>query len=318
MENQTFLLRDASENEKIVDLAKNNYAQLQVGQMVKVPIKKPKIKTVQIPSVQSKPKSSANLAALEERKNRMALLFEMGAISRKEKEAAEREYESARAAQSSETESFAAPQMSQEVEYEIEYVDQLQPTPPEILNGAQLAIKQAELSLNVARQESQQTEVIAPVDGTIYYSIAVDDEVQAGSVVARVGDNRELWIEAEVTENQFEKISLGKLVSYVIEGNKLSGTVIEKIEPTAEEEIKVEEKIETTENSPPQTAENVEENSQTAQNVQQPAENSTENIQNVDKENPELKDKYIIKFSLPTERNFECKPNINVAVTIKN
>ena len=32
-------------------------------------------------------------------------------------------------------------------------------------------------------------------------------------------------------------------------------------------------------------------------------------------ENPDRKDKYIVKFSMPA--NFECKPNTNVAVTVK-
>ena len=313
--------------EKAVDLAKSNYAQLQVGQMVKVPVRKPKIKTVQVPRPSTQPaqssRSSANLAALEERKNRMELLYEMGAISRKEMEAAVKEYELAKAA----AESAPNPEIPQssestEIEYEIEYIEQLQPTPPEILNGAQLAIKQAELSLNVARQESQQTEVTAPVDGTIYYSVAVDDEVQAGNVVARVGDSRELWLEAEVTESQFDKLSLGKLVSYVIDGNNLTGTIIEKIEPKSEEELAIEaaetvESLEIPEPTEPKTSvegENPVQESATPSNPNDVAANKTP-AKPVVEDNPERKDKYIVKFSMPA--NFDCKPNTSVAVTIK-
>lgn len=319
--------------EKAVDLAKSNYAQLQVGQMVKVPVRKPKVKTVQVPRPSTTPSSSTgaskNLAALEERKNRMELLFEMGAISRKEMEAAVKEYELAKAAAESapvaDTPQFSE---SSEIEYDIEYVEQLQPTPPEILNGAQLAIKQAELSLNVARQEAQQTDIIAPVDGTIYYSVAADDEIQAGDVVARVGDSREVWLEAEVTEEQFNRLSLGKLVSYVIDGNNLTGTIIEKIEPKPAEEAPAE--IVESLDAPPVTTESTEANldnqsSPQEQKVPVEGETTTQNNQeNIsvepkvsDNENPEHKDKYIVKFSLPYVRNFECKPNTSVAVTVK-
>ena len=367
--------------ESAVDQAKKNYAQLEVGQMVKVPIRKPKVKTIQVPGSTTTQRSStrsgnsaASLAALEERKNRMELLYEMGAISRKEMEAAVREYELAKAAAGSSTETestIETPPTTQEViEYEIEYVDQLQPTPPEILKGAQLAIKQAELSLNVARQEAQQTEVVAPVDGVIYYGVEVDEEIKAGDVVARVGDSNELWLEAEVTESQFEKISLGKLVSYSINGNKLTGTVIEKIAPSNEEVTtdQIEKPIESVEN--PATNESVQpEVNQPAKNedqhngqggpisgikiAQAEAEQSKDNeskdtVTNeildqvvnenqakdqsndqpvdqkidqplnvpVEDQNPALKDKFIVKFSLPAERNFECKPNMTVAVTV--
>ncbi|MBR2179585.1 MAG: HlyD family efflux transporter periplasmic adaptor subunit [Selenomonadaceae bacterium] len=309
--------------EKAVDLAKSNYAQLQVGQMVKVPVRKPKIPTVQTPPVQSNTskKPTKSLAALEERKNRMELLYEMGAVSRQEMEAAVKEYELAKAAAAAPAPEPTAPAANNEVEYEIEYIEQLQPTPPEILNGAQLAIKQAELSLNVARQEAQQTEVVSPVDGIIYYSVEVDEEVEAGNIVARVGDSNELWLEAEVTESQFDKIALGKLVSYIIDGNDLVGTVIEKIAPSPKEEQgSTTESVEVTE--VPAVAE-ASTTSTTDEIVDKQSTDSNTSTVTIDpaqlesNENPERKDKYIIKFSLPAERNFECKPNTNVAVTVK-
>ena len=76
-----------------------------------------------------------------------------------------------------------------------EYVDQFQATPPEVLEGAERAIKQAELSLNVARETAQQTEIIAPVSGIIYYSVEPEKELNAGDIAAKIGDNSELWIE---------------------------------------------------------------------------------------------------------------------------
>ena len=311
--------------EKAVELAKTNYAQLQIGQMVKVPVRKPKVSIVQTSPAQSNAntykKSPKNLAELEDRKNRMELLYEMGAVSRQEMEAAVKEYELAKAAAETPAPAPSAP-ATNEVEYEIEYVEQLQPTPPEILNGAQLAIKQAELSLNVARQEAQQTDVVSPVDGTIYYGVEVDEEVKAGDVVARVGDSNELWLEAEVTESQFDKISLGKLVNYVIDGNNLVGTVMEKIAPSPEE--KTEEVVAApVEVETPTATEVPTPNDATINNTQSPNTNSETSEVTIDparlenNENPDRKDKYIVKFSLPTERNFECKPNTSVSVDVK-
>lgn len=337
------------ELEKAVEAAKANYAQLQIGQMVKVPVRKPKVKPVQAPPVQpttpNTKKSKKSLAALEERKNRLELLYEMGAVSRKEMEAAAREYENAKAAAETSEPAPAAPSTNpNEIEYEIEYIEQLQPTPPEVLNGAQLAIKQAELSLNVAKQEAQQTEVVSPVNGTIYYSVEVDEEVNAGDVVAKVGDSNELWLEAEVTESQFDKISLGKLVSYTIDGNNFTGTVMEKIAPSPKEEPVTEvvepdktvapvdsvdsansvESAETVDTvKTPETAGNVETAETDKPAAAEPSTpNDTPTVtmdpeQLKKDENPALKDKYIIKFSLPAERDFDCKPNAIVPVTVK-
>ena len=371
--------------ENTVDLAKENYAKLQVGQMVKVPIRKPKVKPkpVKTPAPVVKPQSrssasSATLASLEERKSRMELLYEMGAISRKQMEEAVKEYELAKAAAESspavsaeQAETPQATEESTEIEYEIEYIDQLQPTPPEILNGAQLAIKQAELSLNVAKQQSQQTEIIAPVDGIIYYNVEVDEEVTAGDSIAKVGDSNELWLEAEVTESQFNKISLGKLVSYTIDGNKLTGTVIEKIAPTVEEEMELEEETsdvadpsKTVNENPSSTesqdkvspvneqhdgvggpliaqadqveqvnqADTVEQTNSTTNQTDQieqvnpnestgnenaPDTNNVDSRKNpTDNKNPAQKDKFIIKFSLPSDGQTHFKPNTTTNVLI--
>ena len=122
--------------------------------------------------------------------------------------------------------------------------------------GAAQAIQQAELSLNVARQEARETDVIAPVSGTIYYGVELDQELSAGDSVSKIGDSRELWIEAEVSEEIFNKIPLGKLVSYTIDGKELFGTVIEKIKPNVQEPVEEEmptvelPEIPTSENAP--------------------------------------------------------------------
>ena len=287
-----------SQLENTVALAKQNLEDLKLGQVVKVPVKRVRV-------IQSAPSridypgtsggvSSSELASLEQRANRMEELFEMGAISRNQRDAAVAAYESAKA--SSYSTSGYSTYIESEPTYveEIEYVDQWQPTPPEALQNAENAIKQAELSLNVALQEAQETEVISPVSGTIYYSAIVDEEFNAGNALAKIGDSNELWLEAEVTEEIFNKVPMGVPVDYNLDGYNLAGTVIEKIAP--------DEKLEMDSMWFPPTADNPHPEFEIFGTDELPQ----EELHN---------DKYILKFSIPAD--FESKPNSTTNVKIK-
>lgn len=281
-----------------VDLARQNYEELQRGRWVKVPVKR--VRAIQTPvrttTTQQSGSGPASLASLEERANRMRELFEMGAVSAVQRDAAIQAYENARNNAGSSGSYTTSEGYTYETTYveEIEYVDEFQATPPAILYGAENAIKQAEISLNVALQEAQQTEIIAPVNGTIYYSTEIDKELSAGDVVAKIGDSNELWLAAEVNEDIFNKVALGKLVNYKIGENNLSGIVIEKIEP---DPVKDEE----------------------PENIWQPPtqENSTPQVSESQTDAPPPNDKFILRVSLPDERNFECKPNSKTTLKIK-
>ena len=323
--------------ENTVELAKANYEELKQGKWVKVPVKR--MRAVRTPVTTSTTTTrpggggAASLASLKERADRMRELFEMGAVSAVQRDAAVKAYEDARR-RGSGTSSYSTSGVTYETRYveEIEYVDQLQPTPPAILYGAENAVKQAELSLNVALQEAQQTEIIAPVDGTIYYSVEPDNELVAGDAIAKVSYSKELWIAAEVSEETFNKVELGKLVSYVIDGKNLSGIVIDKIEPDPIEEEVTEENSDaetaTTENKAEENlnAENstVENSSnenatETATTENQTVENSNAEKSTVENQTdaPPRNDKYILRVSLPEERNFDCKPNSTTTLKIR-
>ncbi|MBQ9487246.1 MAG: HlyD family efflux transporter periplasmic adaptor subunit, partial [Selenomonadaceae bacterium] len=393
--------------ESTVELARQNYEELQRGTWVKVPVTR--TRAVQTPvyteSSRTSGGGSANLASLEERANRMRELFEMGAVSAVQRDAAIQAYENAKANSSSYTYSESGVRYETTYVEEIEYVDELQPTPPAVLYGAENAIKQAELSLNVALQEAQETAIIAPVDGTIYYSTEPQKDLKAGDVVAKIGDSNELWLAAEVSEETFNKIPLGKLVSYSIDGNNLTGTVIEKISPEpapaevtepAAENLPTEnaatesaptETPAATENSPavtdtppvenattpatepaptdvPAPAENqsallklfsvayAEEVTEPAATPAEPAtaepsaeiqstepasaetpaesqpaaekatesapfENATPHVSENQTDAPPRNDKFILRVSLPNERNFECRPNTTTTLRIR-
>lgn len=277
--------------EETVEAAKQNYENLKQGQTVKVPIKKTKV----IPAPVSSPSSSTaenknigvkqpaptTIEGLAERVRRMDELFDMGAVSAAQRDAAKKKYEDAleNGLPSVENPSENSSADGSRTVEEIEYVDQWQPTPPAVMATAESAIKQAELALNVAKQEAGQTEITAPFSGVIYYSAIVDEDLQAGSVVAKVGNGNEIWLEAEVEEDIFEKIPLGKKVSYQIDGKNFDGTLIEKISPAkTEEEPSEENKNSSTEAGEPKN------------------------------------DKYILKFSIPAESDIEIKPNTTTAV----
>lgn len=359
--------------ENTVELARSNYEELKKGTWVKVPVIRTRV--VQNPGVIVRSEGSANLAALEERANRMKELFEMGAVSAVQRDAAISAYEAEKSKGGYET--YSEP--SETYVEEIEYVDQLQETPQAVLYGAENAIKQAELSLNVALQEAQQTEIIAPVDGTIYYSAEIDKDLSAGDTIAKVGDSKELWLAAEVSEDVFNKVPLGKLVSYNIDGNNLTGIVIEKIAPDPVEESAEEKpgfegsfpfenitpensKIETPSLDIPAPAPAPTENSSTetppadnstnvsliftskaeaaeVENSEQPpaapvensaVENSTPPEKKSEPSTPKVSenqtdappdsmrnDKFILRVSLPAEKNFDCKPNTTTTIKIK-
>ena len=317
--------------EKAVELAKNNYAQLQEGQWVKVEVRKPVPKTVVRPQPTQQRyvgTSDVNLSALAERRDRMEKLYEMGAISRVQRDAAIAEYEMALAEASTPIyeEYEPEPIVETEMEYVTEYIDQFQPTPPEILDGAQLAIKQAEMSLNTARQEAQQTAVTAPISGTIYYDVAVNQELKAGAPVAKIGDSNELWLEAEVSEDQFYRLSLGKLVSYALNGQTFNGTVIEKIAPLEYRGMGGPYPIWIAENDP---VESQEQNDPIDRQSDQSDQNNTQDYTQVvdapfdssvfeeaSPYEPEPERKFVVKFSLPSQYNFEYRPNVSTDVTI--
>ena len=296
---------DIQQLQNTLDQARANYEELQKGKFVTVPVKR--TRAVQRPVTTQRTYtsggggggvSSANLASLKERAERMQELFAMGAVSAVQRNAAVQAYEAARRNQGSSGSSgttYTTNSTSYTTTYveEIEYVQQFQPTPPAILNSAENAVKQAELSLNVAQQQALQTEIVAPVDGTIYYSAEIDKDLNAGDTVAKVGDSNELWLAAEVNEDTFNKVTLGRLVNYSIGGKNLTGIVIEKISPDPVEDE--------------------------PENVWQPPtdENPTSQALNNQTDAPPHNDKFIVRVSLPTERDFECTPNSTTTLKIK-
>lgn len=195
--------------EQTVELSKRNLAEVQKGQMVTVPS-----------GGGYDPAAQERLAQAEARMNRMEELFAMGAISAMKRDEAQAAYAAAQAAASVATPS-----------YQTTY----QPSSPEVIQAAELQVRQAEAALENARKDSQSTEIAAPVSGTIYMeNISEGAEVKAGENIARIGDAGNIWLEVRVPLNDEDKVRLGQFVNYEIEGHDLQGTVLDIKKPEAD------------------------------------------------------------------------------------
>lgn len=206
---------DLKQLQQTVELSQRNLEELKKGQTITVPVDTPA-------SVSSG--NSQGLAAAAARLQRMNELYEMGAISAVKRDEAEAEYEAAAAASSS----YSAPQTS--------YRTTVQPTDPKIIAQAEQQLKEAQAALLAAQSDSQATEIVAPVAGTIFYEdLSVGSELKAGQTVARIGDAEEIWIEAKLTPEEAKLVRLGEYADYDLGGKKAAG-VVQEIENESSQE----------------------------------------------------------------------------------
>lgn len=202
------------------ELAKQNLAQVQRGQTVTVP---QSAASAPMPVPQSVGNSQA-VANARARLNRMNELYEMGAISAVKRDQAAADLAAAEAA--------ATPAPAVSAPAATRYQTMTQPTNPEAVKQAELAVKQAEAALENAKQDAQATEIVAPVSGTVYLGDDIQEgaDLKAGATVASIGDASNIWVEARLSPNQKGKIRLGQFVSYTIEGKKYQGTVLDIVD----------------------------------------------------------------------------------------
>lgn len=218
--------------EQTVALSQRNLDEVKKGQTV----------TVAVPSPASAPAASAprssgssqSVASAESRMNRMNELFEMGAISAVQRDAAVSAYHAAVAAASSSAPAASAPSSSPAVRYQTT----TQPPDPKAVQNAELQLKQAQTALDNAKQDAAETDIVAPVAGTVYYAQGIDEgsTVKAGETVASVGNADDIWIEAKVSPDKAAKIRLGQFVSYEIEGHQLQGSVQDIQQPVKKDD----------------------------------------------------------------------------------
>lgn len=201
-----------------VELSKRNLEQVKQGQMTSAP--QSATVPAPAPSLPAPSGNSAAVALAASRMHRMQELYEMGAVSAKERDAAVANYQEAAAA--AQTPAPApAPAVSSSASRAA-----WQPANPEAVKQAELAVKQAEAALANAQADAQATDIVAPASGTVYYTdVQEGSEVKAGDTIVNVGDADNLWVEAKIRQEDKDKVRLGQFASYTIEGHELQGSV---------------------------------------------------------------------------------------------
>ena len=218
--------------EQTVALSQRNLDEIKKGQTVTVAVASPA--PAPAASAPRSSGSSQSVASAESRMNRMNELFEMGAISAVQRDAAVSAYHAAVAAASSSAPAASAPSSSPAVRYQTT----TQPPDPKAVQNAELQLKQAQAALDNAKQDAAETDIVAPVAGTVYYAQGIDEgsTVKAGETVASVGNADDIWIEAKVSPDKAAKIRLGQFVSYEIEGHQLQGSVQDIQQPVKKDD----------------------------------------------------------------------------------
>ena len=218
--------------EQPVALSQRNLDEIKKGQTVTVAVPSPA--PAPAASAPRSSGSSQSVASAESRMNRMNELFEMGAISAVQRDAAVSAYHAAVAAASSSAPAASASSSAPAVRYQTT----TQPPDPKAVQNAELQLKQAQAALDNAKQDAAETDIVAPVAGTVYYAQGIDEgsTVKAGETVASVGNADDIWVEAKVSPDKAAKIRLGQFVSYEIDGHQLQGSVQDIQQPAKKDD----------------------------------------------------------------------------------
>ena len=327
--------------EQTVALSQRNLDEIKKGQTVTVAVPSPAPAPAPAASAPRSSGSSQSVASAESRMNRMNELFEMGAISAVQRDAAVSAYHAAVAAASSSAPAAAAPSSSAPA---VRYQTTTQPPDPKAVQNAELQLKQAQAALDNAKQDAAETDIVAPVAGTVYYAPGIDEgsSIKAGETVASVGNADDIWVEAKVSPDKAAKIRLGQFVSYEIDGHQLQGSVQDIQQPAKKDDQSADSSANGADAAANGAASNAgaaqtdpnnlnnpnAQNGQSAQDGQQGAEASTADAAGGDaaassqpKTTAEVNDAdgadedvMIIRISIPSGLNFTLKPGMKAVV----
>lgn len=187
-----------------------------------------KSSTTTTQTVVSSAPSGGNIAAAQARVDaaaaqaeKMSKLYSIGAVSATQYTEAQSEYSAAQAALSA---ASAPQQVTREVQT---------PTAPskelsEALASAQVQLEQAQAALNQAQSDDNYADITAPVSGIIYLTdFKQGDNLKQNDVFINIGNTKNLWVEAPLTEEQYNKVHPGQFVHYTVDDLDLTGTVLE-------------------------------------------------------------------------------------------
>ncbi|MGM9540850.1 HlyD family secretion protein [Anaerovibrio sp.] len=200
--------------QQTVELSQRNLDQIKQG----ITVRTPRVVAASAPAGAS----SGEVERARSRMERMNQLYEMGAVSAVKRDEAVAEYQAAVAAGS------AAAAYGSNVVYDTT----VQAASPEVIKKAELQLRQAQAALETAKGSAAATEITAPVDGTVYVGdLAAGMEVQAGQVIAHVGNSDSMWIEVSLKPEQQKDVRLGQMADYYVNRAKYEGLVMEITAP---------------------------------------------------------------------------------------
>ena len=202
--------------QKAYDEAKVNYDNLEQQVKASMVVSQPVVTSSSTGNVAA---AQARLDAAAANKQKMDKLYSIGAVSATQYAEAQSEYAAAQSA-------LAAASTPQVVEQQASVSSAPSKELSEALATAQIQLNQAKAALDQA-----------PVSGIIYLTdFKQGNELKQGDVFINVGNTKNLWVEAPLTEEQYAKVHQGQFVHYSVDDMDLTGTVLEVTHQDSEDE----------------------------------------------------------------------------------
>ncbi len=175
--------------------------------------------------------AQARLDAAAAQKTKMEKLYSIGAVSASQYAEAESEYAAAQSALSAASAPVSVPQQQVQTQSSAPSAELSQ-----ALANAQIQLNQAKAALDQAQSDNNYADITAPVAGIIYTTdFQKGDEIKQGDVFLNVGNTKNLWVQAPLTEQQYNEVRPGQFVRYSVDGMSLTGTVLEVTHEGGEE-----------------------------------------------------------------------------------
>lgn len=163
--------------------------------------------------------AQARVDAAAAQAQKMSKLYSIGAVSATQYTEAQSEYSAAQAALSV---ASAPRQVTQEVS------SAPSKELSEALASAQVQLEQAQAALKQAQSDENYADITAPVSGIVYLTdFKQGDSLKENDVFLNIGNTKNLWVEAPLTEEQYNKVHPGQFVNYTVDDLNLTGTVLE-------------------------------------------------------------------------------------------
>ena len=200
--------------QKAYDEAKVNYDNLEQQVKASMVVSQPVVTSSSTGNVAA---AQARLDAAAANKQKMDKLYSIGAVSATQYAEAQSEYAAAQSA-------LAAASTPQVVEQQASVSSAPSKELSEALATAQIQLNQAKAALDQAQSDDN------------FADFKQGDELKQGDVFINVGNTKNLWVEAPLTEEQYAKVHQGQFVHYSVDDMDLTGTVLEVTHQDSEDE----------------------------------------------------------------------------------